>query len=138
MSARAFLSRLLLALVLFVSACSKDEFATETVDELAKLTDDIVTTVTEAEDKKAGVAEAQAKLDAAKGELGPKMEKVMSLRGFQVSEDKQKQIGDRLLDITMRMGTLQIDLAIPSATDPELEAAVDKLIADHRELVGAP
>jgi hypothetical protein len=134
MSARSTLYGFLLALILLVSSCSKDEMATEAIDELTALTDDIVKTVSEAQDKKAGVAEAQAKLDAKKGDLGPKMDEVKQLRGFQVNEETQAKMNKDLADNLMKMVSLELDLVIATATDPELEAAVDKLIADHKAL----
>ena len=135
MSARSTLYGFLLALVLLVSACSKDEMAIGAIDELNALTDDIVKTVSEAEDKKAGVAEAQKKLDAKKGDLGPKMKEVMDLRGFQVNEETQSKVATGLVDNTMKMASLEIDLMIATATDPELAAAVDKLSNDHEALL---
>ena len=135
MSARSTLYGFLLALILLVSACSKDEMATGAIDELNALTDDIVKTVSEAQDKKAGVAEAQKKLDAKKGELGPKMKEVMELRGFQVNEETKNKVAAGLVDNTMKMATLEMDLMMATATDPELKTAVDKLSSDHEALV---
>ena len=135
MSARSTLYGFLLALILLVSACSKDEMATGAIDELNALTDDIVKTVSEAQDKKAGVAEAQKKLDAKKGDLGPKMKEVMELRGFQVNEETKNKVAAGLVDNTMKMATLEMDLMMATATDPELKTAVDKLSSDHEALV---
>ncbi len=135
MSARSTLYGFLLALVLLVSACSKDDMATETIDKLNALTDDIVKTVNEAEDKKAGVAEAQKKLDEAKGELGPKMKEVMELRGYQVNEETKTKVATGLVDNTMKMATLEIDLMMQTMNDAELKAAVEKLSSDHEALV---
>lgn len=135
MSARSTLYGFLLALILLVSACSKDEMANATIDELTTLTDDIVKTIKEGSDKKAAIADAQAKLDAKKGELGPKMKEVMDLRGFQVNDETKTKVADGLVDNTMKMASLQIDLMVETATDPELAAALDKLSADHEALV---
>lgn len=134
MSARSSLYGFLLALVLIISGCSKDDMAKSAIDEVVKLTDDIVKTVNEAEDKKAGVAEAQKKLDAAKGELGPKMKEVMELRGFQVSTETQSEVESKLLDVTMKMVSLEADLMMATMSDAELEAAVEKLTKDHETL----
>jgi hypothetical protein len=134
MSVRACVSGFVLSLVLLVSACSKDELAKSTIAEADKLTDDIVKTVSAAEDKRAGVAEAQAKLDAAKLELGPKMEEVLELRGYQVSAETKSELEAQLMDMTMKMISLQADLMLASVSDPELQAALAKLAADHEAL----
>jgi restriction endonuclease len=135
MSARSSLYGFLLALVLVISACSKDEVAIKTMDELTTLTDDLVKTVNDAADKKAGVADAQKQLDAAKGELGAKMKDVMDLRGFQVSEETQTKLAGSLIDNTFKMSRLEIDLMMETMSDAELKAALDKLLEDHQALV---
>jgi hypothetical protein len=136
MSARASLHALLLALILLVSACAKDEMAIAAVSELDALTDDIVQTIAAAEDKKTGVAAAQAKLDAKQAELGPKMQEVLGLRGFQVDEETKTRVETSLINNTLKMVSLEADLLIATATDPELKAALDKLTDDHEALLG--
>lgn len=135
MSARSSLYGFLLALVLVISGCSKDEMVTGAIAELSALTDDIVKTVTDAEDKAAGVAEAQAKLDAKKEELGAKMKEVMDLRGFQIDEETKTKLEKGLIDNTMKMASLEIDLMMATSSDPALQAAVEKLTEDHELLI---
>jgi hypothetical protein len=125
----------MLALILLVSACAKDEMAIAAITELDTLTDDIVATVAAAEDKRAGVAEAQAKLDAKRAELGPKMEEVLGLRGFQVNEETKKRVETGLIDNTLKMVSLEADLLIATMNDPELRAALDKLTGDYEALL---
>lgn len=125
----------LLAIVLALSACKKDDFANETMTQLSSMTDEIVKKVKDSEDKKAGVAEAQKILDAKKGELGPKMKEIMELRGFQISEEAQGNVAKVLVDVTTKMATLEIDLMMATMSDKDLEAAVEKLTTDHENLV---
>jgi glutamine synthetase type III len=125
----------LLAIVLALGACKKDDFANETMKELSALTDDIVKTVKDASDKKAGVADAQKKLDAKKGDLAPKMKEIMELRGFQLSDEAQANVAKALVDVTTKMAQLEIDLLTATMSDKDLEAAVEKLSTDHENLV---
>jgi hypothetical protein len=125
----------LLAIVLALGACKKDDFANESVKELSALTDDMIKKVKDAEDKKAGVAEAQKALDAKKGDLGPKMKEIMELRGFQLSEDAQANVAKVLVDVTTKMAQMEIDLLTATMSDKDLEAAVEKLTTDHENLV---
>ncbi|MCX4244701.1 hypothetical protein [Paraliomyxa miuraensis] len=126
---------ILFAIVLALGACKKDDFANETMAQLAKVTDDIVAKVKESEDKKAGVAEAQKILDAAKGDLGPKMKEIMELRGFQLSEEAQGNVAKVMVDVTTKMASMEIDLMTETMSDKDLETAVEKLSNDHEKLV---
>ena len=121
--------------MLFVSACSKDDMVNETMDEVTKLTDEVVEKVKTAEDKKAAVTEAKKMIADREGELRPKMEQISELRGFQVSDETVGKFTESLFDATMKMGTLQIDLMIEAAQDPELEAALDELVDAHSALL---
>lgn len=125
----------LLVLVFALGACKKDDFAKATMTELTALTDDIVKTVKDASDKKAGVAEAQKKLDAKKGDLAPKMNEIMELRGFQLSEEAQGEVAKVLIDVTAKMAQLEIDMLTATMSDKDLEAALEKLTTDHENLV---
>lgn len=126
---------LLLAFVLMFTGCSKDEFATQTMAEMTTLTDEIVAKVTDTEDKKAGVAEAQALLDGKKAELEPKLAEIMELRGFQVSEETQAKVLDSMINNTVKISTLEIDLMMETMNDKDLEAALEKLVADYDALI---
>ncbi len=125
----------LLAIVLALGACKKDDFANETMAQLSSMTDEIVKKVNDSEDKKAGVAEAQKILDAKKADLAPKMAEIMELRGFQISEEAQGNVAKVLVDVTSKMATLEINLMMTTMNDKELEAAVEKLSTDHGNLV---
>ncbi len=121
----------LFAIALALGACKKDDFANETIAELQALADDIVKTVSEADDKKAGVAEAQKKLDAKKGELAPKMKEIMELRGFQVSEETVNKVNSGRMDAGMKVAKL----ALMTGGDPEVDKAIETLTNDFTSLV---
>lgn len=125
----------LLAIVLALGACKKDDFVNETMKELSALTDDIVKKVNDAEDKKAGVAEAQKALDAKKGDLAPKLKEIPQIRNFQLSEEAQGNFAKVLVDVMTKMASLEGDLMIATMSDKELQTAVDKLTADHEALL---
>jgi len=136
MAARTLsLYTLLLTIVLALGACKKDDMATGTMDELTTLTDEIVTTVTGAADKKAGVAEAQKLLDAKKDELAPKMAEIMELRGFQLSDEAQAAVAKGMIDNAAKMDKLEIDMLTETMRDEELKAAVETLSTDHENLI---
>jgi hypothetical protein len=127
----------LLAIVLALGACKKDDFANETIKELSDLTDEIVKKVKDASDKKAGVAEAQKALDAKKADLSAKMKEIGQLRGFQLGEEAQGNVAKGIIDATSKMAQLEIDLLTATMSDKELEAAVEKLAKDHKAILDA-
>jgi hypothetical protein len=124
-----------LAIVLALGGCKKDDFANETIGELSALADQIVKTVNDAQDKKAGVAEAQKLLDAKKTDLSPKMKEIMELRGFQVSEDVAAKVNSVRAEAATKVMGLQLSLITHTAQDAELEKAVEKLSDDFGKLV---
>jgi electron transfer flavoprotein alpha subunit len=113
----------------------KDDSVNQTMTELSTLTDDIVKTIADASDKKAGVAKAQQTLDAKKSELAPKMKELMELRGFQLSEEAQSNVAKVLVDVTTQMAQMEIDLLTATMSDKDLETALGKLTTDHENLV---
>ncbi len=125
----------LLTIVLALGACKKDDFANETLTALTGLTDEIVQTVKKAEDKKAGVAEAQKALDAKKGDLTPKMAEIMELRGFQLSQEAQDKVNSGLADAATKVAQLEIDLLTETMKDEDLKKALEKLTTDHRNML---
>ena len=127
----------LLAIVLALGACKKDDFANETMKELSDLTDEIVKKVKDASDKKAGVAEAQKALDAKKADLSAKMKEIGQLRGFQLSEEAQGNVAKGIIDATSKISQLEIDLLTATMSDKELETAVEKLTKDHKSILDA-
>jgi len=138
MAARTFsLYTFLLAIVLALGACKKDDFANETMTELGALTDDIVKKVKDADDKLAGLAEAQRALDAKKDDLSAKLKEIGALREFQISEEAQGNVAKGILDASNKMQQLEFDLLIASMKDKELDAAVKKLSADHQAIIKA-
>lgn len=125
----------LLAIVLALGACKKDDFANETMGELSALADQIVKTVNEAEDKKAGVAEAQKAFDAKKADLAPKMKEIMELRGFQVSEEVTAKVNAVRTEAATKVLGLELSLIAQISQDAELEKALDKLTTDFGKLI---
>lgn len=126
---------LLLAFVLSLSACKKDEQATSTIAEVTALTDEMVKAVTEATDKKAGVAKAQALLDARKDELSARMKAVGELTGMQLSEEAQNAILTGRTDNMAKVAQLEDDLLTELFKDEALETALEALIDDHEALI---
>jgi hypothetical protein len=128
------------ALALAFAACRapaspKDERASETVKELAALTDDIIETVRDASDKRAGVAAAQQALDAKQAELGPRMKELMALPSAELGDETRGDVARVLVELPAKMAQLEIDLRAATASDATLAAAVEELTADHEQLV---
>lgn len=125
----------LLALVLSLSGCKKDDFANETVNELNKLADEIVAKVKEGDDRAASVDAAQKLLDGKRPELQPKMKEIMELRGFQVSEETAANVNKVRTEAGFKVAGLQIELMMEQAQNADLEKKLTKLTDDFTKLV---
>ncbi len=115
--------------------CKKDDLVNSTMSEIDGLADEIVETVKKADDKKAGVAEAQKLLDGKKEDLSAKMTEVGELRGFQVSEDVAGKMSSSISDSMIEVQGLKIDLMSETMKDPELDKALEKLTDDFTDVI---
>ncbi len=131
----ASLFTLLLAFMLSTTGCKKDEFVNSTMDEVTQLATEIADTVTKADDKKQGVADAQKLLDSKKGELAKKMNEVGQLRGIQVSEEVMASMQTKITEAVATVFKLKVELMGESMKDPELSKAVDKLTDDFKDTI---
>jgi hypothetical protein len=108
---------------------------TEKADALVKalnsFTDEMLGKVEKAEDTKAGVAQAQALLDARKGELAGRL--AAARRGAQESGSKGSLL-EAEVDNTDRVRRLQLKYADAAASDAELKAGLERLIKDYDAL----
>jgi hypothetical protein len=136
MNARTLpLFTLLFAFLLSLGGCKKDDMVNSTMDEVDKLATEISETVNNADDKKAGIADAQKLLDGKKDDIKAKMKEIGELRGFQVSEEAMAKMGGTLGDAIMKVEGLKIDLMSEMMKDDELKKALDKLTGDFTEAV---
>lgn len=126
----ATLFSLFLAFMLSSTGCKKDDFVNSTMDEVTKLAAEIAETVTKAEDKKKGVADAQKLLDGKKDDLKKKMTELGELRGFQVSDDVMASMASKVGEAVTKVHTLRIELMSETMSDPKLKEALEKLTAD--------
>jgi len=122
-------------LALPLSGCKKDDMVNATMADLEKLATEINDTVTKAEDKKQGVADAQKILDGKKDDLKSKMKEVGELRGFQVSEETMGKMASTVADAVMKVEGLKLDLMSETMQDAELKTALDKLTKDFSDAV---
>ncbi len=134
MNSRTFsLFAVLVAFILSLPGCKKDDMVNETMAEIEKLATEINETVTKAEDKKQGVADAQKLLDGKKDDLKAKMKEVGELRGFQVSDETMSKMGGSIADSVMKVEGLKLDLMAETMQDADLKAALDKLTKDFTD-----
>ena len=134
MNSRTFsLFAVLVAFILSLPGCKKDDMVNETMAEIEKLATEINETVNKAEDKKQGVADAQKLLDAKKDDLKGKMKEIGELRGFQVSDETMTKMGGSIADAVMNVEGLKLDLMSETMQDAELKTALDKLTKDFTD-----
>lgn len=107
------------------------EGAAALVKSLNSFTDELLAKVERAEDTKAGVAEAQALLNARRGEFAAAIG--AHRRGAPDPESKAKWL-EAEVDNTDRVHRLQLKYADAAARDAELKAGLERLIGDYDAL----
>lgn len=98
------------------------------IPQLNSFTEELLAKVESAPDRKAGVAEAQALLDARKGELAGRIADIKKDAGA-----KAKWL-EAEVDNTDRVHRLQLKYSDEAARDSELKARLERLIADYDAL----
>jgi hypothetical protein len=101
------------------------------VESLNSFTEELLAKVEKAEDTKAGVAEAQALLDARRDEFASAVAALK--RGAPDSGSKAKWL-EAEVDNTDRVHRLQLKYADAAARDAELKAGLERLIDDYDAL----
>ena len=104
------------------------ESADALVKSLNSFTDELLAKVEKAADTKAGVAEAQALLDARKNDLAG------SVAALKRDAGSKARLLEAEVDNTDRVHRLQLKYADAAARDAELKAGLERLIADYDAL----
>lgn len=107
------------------------EGADALVKALNSFTEELLAKVEKAEDTKAGVTEAQALLDARKGELASA---VAALKRSAPDAGSKAKWLEAEVDNTDRVHRLQLKYADAAARDAELKAGLERLINDYDAL----
>jgi hypothetical protein len=130
----ALLGLLALAVPACRPAAPGDAAAIETVEALSELTDEIVETVKDAADKRAGVAAAQQLLDTKARELGPPLKTLMARPSAELGEQARGHVAKVLVEQPAKLVELEIEVRAAHPDDEGLAAALAELVADHRAL----
>ena len=101
------------------------------VQALNSFTDELLSKVEQARDKKAGVAEAQALLDARKADFAGR---VAALKRDARDAGAKAKLLEAEVDNTGRVHRLQLQYADEAAGDPVLRAGLERLINDYDAL----
>jgi hypothetical protein len=101
------------------------------VKSLNAFTEELLAKIEKAGDTKAGAAEAQALLDARKGELAGR---VAALKREARDSGTKARLLEAEVDNTDRVHRLQLRYADEAARDAELKARLERLISDYDAL----
>ena len=101
------------------------------VQTLNSFTDELLAKIEKAQDTKAGVAEAQALLDARKGDFAGR---VAALKRDAQDAGAKAKLLEAEVDNTGRVHRLQLKYADEAARDAGLKAGLDRLINDYDAL----
>ena len=130
-------SRLLVALacVTLLAGCKKDAQVESVLAEFDTFTKEMLAKIDTAPNPSAGADAAQAYMDSKKADMQAKLGTLKGLRGFQVSEETQKKMMERMTENAMSVAKLKIKYMNFAMRDPALSAKFDKLNADYMALI---
>lgn len=132
-------SRLLVALAcgLLLAGCKKDSQVDSVLADLDTFTREMVGKIDSAPNPSAGADAAQHYMDSRKADMQAKLGTLKGLRGFQVSEETQKKMFERVNENTMTVAKLKMKHIDSVMRDPALNAKFDKLTADYTALLNS-
>jgi hypothetical protein len=125
---------LLLACALASAGCRSSYFSPDSggadalIPVLNSFTEELLAKVESASDKKAGVAEAQALLDARKDDLTARIAAFKRGAGFGEYHGRWLEVE---VDNTERVHRLQVKYSDASTRDADFKARLDKLVSDY-------
>ena len=130
-------SRLLVALacVALLAGCKKDAQVESVLAEFDTFTKEMLAKIDSAPNPSAGADAAQAYMDSKKADMQAKLATLKGLRGFQVSDETQKKMLERMTENAMSVAKLKIKYMNFAMRDPALSAKFDKLNADYLTLL---
>jgi len=117
------------------AACSKDASVATDMDAVGAIAAELVRKVKAGADPSAGVADAQAYLDAHKAEIQERMARVSGVRGFQISDETKKRGMDVMMSAAGEVNTLKISLMTQTMGNEALNRSLNKLVADFNALL---
>jgi hypothetical protein len=104
--------------------------------QLNAFTEELASEVESASDPLAGVAAAQKRLDARRGEMAARIDALKVSRQLRVDAAARGRWLEAEVDNTDRIHRLQVKLSDASTRDLELKTRLDKLVADYDSMFG--
>jgi hypothetical protein len=104
--------------------------------QLNAFTEELASEVEAASDPLAGVAEAQKRLDARRGEMAARIAALKVSPRLRVDAAARGKWLEAEVDNTDRIHRLQVKLSDASTRDLELKTRLDKLVADYDSMFG--
>lgn len=128
------LALLIVSACLLVAGCKKDAEVKTLLADFDSFTNDLIKRVDSASDPSAGVDDAQKYFDSKKADMTAKMDKLKSIRGYQVGEETKKMMEASLVEDAKKIAGLQVKYIGTSMRDRAFKAKLDKLTRDYQSL----
>ena len=116
------------AVLLSVSACSKDEEASAALQVVVDTAAQVVEKATSSADRSQALKDAQTYLDSQRDTLAQSAERLKSLKGYQVSDETVAKIKSQMREAGATITSLRVQLADDMARDSKVDDAVEALI----------
>ncbi len=122
---------IVLVLLAFVTACSKDAEINAFITEFDTATKEIVAKI-DANPTAAGIGEAQKAFDGKKASLKTKWDGIKGAVGFQVSADTKKKLEDSVANNMKSLMDVSMKNAMKMALDKEASSKFQALLKDYQ------
>ncbi len=122
---------IVVAILLLVTACSKDAEINAFITEFNDVTQEIVSKI-DANPSAAGVADAQKAFDGKKASLKGKWDGIKDAVGFQVSADTKKKLEDSVANNMKAIMGVSTKHMMKLAADKDASAKFQALLKDYQ------
>ena len=127
---KRLLTLLLISVVcLSFAGCKKDDEINSTMADIHTATDEIVKKI-DTSPTVEGVDDAQKYWDSKKADLKKKWDGIKGARGFQVSDDTKKKMGESYINDSMAMKNLEIKHMGVTIRDAAFKSKLEKLVKE--------
>lgn len=125
----------LTVLVALSAGCSRDDEVVADLGAVETFTTELISKVESGPDPVAGVDAAQAYLESERANVTERMQRVGSVRGFQISDETKQRVAETVMDSVSKVNMLKVGLMMQTMQNKELDMKLGALIDAYNDLI---